>query len=731
MADRIGQQLGAYRLIRLIGTGSFAEVYLGEHVDLGTQVAVKVLSTQLAGEEAERFQEEARIVGRLAHPHIARTFDLGVDDGLPFLVMDYAPNGTLRQLFPRGTPLAPGTILPYVWQVADALHFAHGQQCIHRGVKPENMLLDARNEVLLSDFGIPVVFQSPDYQAAQENIGTATYLAPEQMQGQARPASDQYALAVIVYEWLSGMPPFQGSRAEVLTQHHFSAPPPLHERVRTISPAVEAVIMGALSKDPADRFPSIQSFAAAFEDACQAMPVLLFMPPRLTTPLAVEKQELADDEVETPTMPLPVPALPSSPAARRAANAETVRAAPVPSHSDPIVPITTESPATPAKTGPRITWQEAEWTSPSITLDMAPLPEPLVQGRQGLSRRTVLIGSVAGLAVAGGALTWLGLRAFSAHSTFSSSTPAGTMPKATTSANRPTATPILPGAVIFTYQGHSGFVRSVSWSPDGMRIASASDDHTAQVWDALTGANAMIYKEHSREVMAVAWSPGGTSIASGSQDQTLRVWDAVTGKTLHSYTFGHWVTSVAWSPNGKYLAAGSWDYTVQVWNTTTWQRVRRFSAPGWVNALAWSPDNTHLVSGDGSKLAVIWNVITGDKILIYRGHTSAVLSLAWSHDGKQIASGADFPDTTVQCWNTANGKPLWSADTKDHTPSLAWSSNGKQLAAGGGSVYLLNPLTGERLFTYQRNAWTLAWSPDGQYIASGGPSTTVQVWQIT
>src|SRR5262249_44085734 len=125
--------------------------------------------------------------------------DYAVHDGAPYLVMDLAPNGTLRTLFPKGTPQAPGDILPYVMQVAEALHFAHSQQVIHRDVKPENMLLNEDNQVLLSDFGLPVVLQNPAYKAAQEALGTAIYMAPEQLQGRAFPVSDQYALAVLIY----------------------------------------------------------------------------------------------------------------------------------------------------------------------------------------------------------------------------------------------------------------------------------------------------------------------------------------------------------------------------------------------------------------------------------------------------------------------------------------------------------------------------------------------------
>ncbi len=311
MADAIGQQFGHYRLIRMIGKGHAAEVYLGEHVRMLTQAAVKVFQAHLAGEEEERFQEEARLHSLLTHPHIMRIAEAGVHDGTPFVVMDYAPNGSLRGHFPRGTPQAPGTILPYLWQVADALHFAHGQRLMHGDVKPENVLLDANNEVLLSDFAIPAVFWS---------AGVATYMAPEQIQGRARPSSDQYSLAAMVYEWLCGAPPFRGSATEVIARHLSTEPPPMRERVEMISPAIEAVVMGALSKDPADRFASVESFARAFEEACQAVPTLLYVAPSLipsdgaAEPDSVESVPPPAQAAAEPAPPVPQ-AAPESPAA--------------------------------------------------------------------------------------------------------------------------------------------------------------------------------------------------------------------------------------------------------------------------------------------------------------------------------------------------------------------------------------------------------------------------------
>jgi len=199
MTDRVGQRLGNYRLVHLLGRGGFAEVYLGQHLRLNRQAAIKILHTQLAdADDIENFQLEAQTVASLIHPHIVRVLDFDVKDGVPFLVIDYAPNGSLRRQHAKGVPLPLPTIVSYVKQIANALQYAHEQKLIHRDVKPENMLLGRRDEVLLSEFGIATIAQSSRYQGTQDMAGTITYMAPEQIQGKPRPASDQYALGVVV-----------------------------------------------------------------------------------------------------------------------------------------------------------------------------------------------------------------------------------------------------------------------------------------------------------------------------------------------------------------------------------------------------------------------------------------------------------------------------------------------------------------------------------------------------
>jgi len=269
MAERLGQQLGNYLLTRLLGEGGFAEVYLGEHIHLGTVAAVKVLHAQLTTNDVAQFNNEARTIAHLEHPHIVRVLDYGVENKTPFLVLIHAANGSLRQRHPKGTVLSLGEVVSYIQQLAPALQYAHDEKLIHRDIKPENMLLGRNNEVLLSDFGIAVAAQSSNFQSAKDMAGTISYMAPEQIQGKPRRASDQYSLGIVVYEWLCGECPFRGSFVEVASQHVLVPPPPLREKNSSIAPEIEQVVMKALEKESDKRYASVQAFATALEQASQ------------------------------------------------------------------------------------------------------------------------------------------------------------------------------------------------------------------------------------------------------------------------------------------------------------------------------------------------------------------------------------------------------------------------------------------------------------------------------
>jgi eukaryotic-like serine/threonine-protein kinase len=261
------QYIAGCHLLRLLGQGNNTEVYLGEHPTLPHPVAVKLLYARTAEREVQRFLTQSAMLNTLDHPHIIRIYDFGLtDDGIPYLVMSYAPHGTMRQNYPRGSRLPLAEVVRYIKQAADALQYVHEHQLVHRDVKPQNMLLGANNEIILNDFGTATVSYSlvPN---AVDFEGTVLYAAPEQLEGRSQRSSDQYALAVMTYELLCGAWPFIGTFEEVTHKHMFEPPPTLREKGIEVALAIEDVLRRALSKKPASRFPRIQDFAGALEEA--------------------------------------------------------------------------------------------------------------------------------------------------------------------------------------------------------------------------------------------------------------------------------------------------------------------------------------------------------------------------------------------------------------------------------------------------------------------------------
>ncbi len=256
-----GQQIGNYRLLSLLGQGMASEVYLAEQVQTGKQVAIKLLNGYWSQQDIQKFLARASVLTHLHHPHIVRVLEFGVEEHTAFLAMEYASHGTLRTRHPRGTCLPLSLVVTYVQQIASALHYVHQHNLIHRDIKPHNMLLDAHDQIVLSDFGIAVVSQSiaPYHNPLEEFEGTAPYAAPEQLIGKPRRNSDQYSLGIVVYEWLCGKWPFSGSFDTIVQQHLFEAPPPLH----SVPDDVAQVILKALAKNPDERFPTILAFASA------------------------------------------------------------------------------------------------------------------------------------------------------------------------------------------------------------------------------------------------------------------------------------------------------------------------------------------------------------------------------------------------------------------------------------------------------------------------------------
>jgi serine/threonine protein kinase len=285
-----GQHLGHYRLLRLLGSGGMGEVYLAEDARIGQQVAIKVIRSEgiaypereSAKEAARLFEREAKAIARLDHPNILPLYAYGEetlhDTLLTYLVMPYRKEGTLAiWLRQHGTaaPLSPAEVAPLLQQAADALQHAHDQHVLHQDIKPSNFLIRLRSgqperpDLLLSDFGIAKL-TSATASASQSIRGTPIYMAPEQWDGYPIAASDQYSLAIMVYELLVGRPPFVGNPAQVMRQHYLTPPPTPSSLNVSLSPSIDEVLLRALAKDPEERFSSVSAFARAFHEAVQS-----------------------------------------------------------------------------------------------------------------------------------------------------------------------------------------------------------------------------------------------------------------------------------------------------------------------------------------------------------------------------------------------------------------------------------------------------------------------------
>jgi eukaryotic-like serine/threonine-protein kinase len=775
MADLVGQQLGRYHLVRLIGQGGFADVYLGEHIHLNTHAAIKVLQMRLVGSSMEQFRNEARTIASLVHPNIIRVLDFGVENGIPFLIMDYAANGTLRQRHPKGAVLPPAVFIPYVKQVASALQYAHDRKFIHRDVKPENMLLGRDNEVLLSDFGLVLIAQSTGSRSIQEMSGTIAYMAPEQLQGKPHPASDQYSLGIIVYEWLTGDRPFNGAFVEIASQQMLTPPAPLHEKIPGISPAIEDVVLTALAKNPQQRFASIQAFATALEQAAlSTQPAFTVppytapagQPPPLPPPLVTpSNQSSRPTPVNTPQLSQ------SSIPTYITAPDESART--IPMESARLSQTSIPTYITPSDQSSRPASLSAPESNRSsfATFEAPPAESPplissdrsldKLRPERGISRRTVVVGlGIVGLGACGGVSAWAatgGLQqALRALGLLNAPTPTPTTPTTPTTLPQPdpsprTAPPV--GSLLQTYRGHTRSLWTAAWSPDGKRIASGGDDGMVQIWDPVTGNRILIYdgyllKDQNPSVVTLSWSPDGKRIVSSATFSTssgflpdVRVWDATTGNFLLSYnghlprTAGHSnvVGEVSWSPNGTYIAsAGGYDKTVQVWDATSGQTIFTFRGHSdFVGRARWSPDSARVASGGNDGIVRVWDATTGNHLLTFDTRSNVVDDLAWSPDGTQIVAAAR--DGSIQVWNPAAGNIIV---TYSGGGPVAWSPDGKRIVSGAvfldHTVQVRDATTGSNAFIYHgydNQVNVLAWSPDSKRIVLAGLDSTVQVWQ--
>jgi ligand-binding sensor domain-containing protein/tRNA A-37 threonylcarbamoyl transferase component Bud32 len=346
MGDLAGQNLGPYRILDQIGAGGMATVYKAYHAAMDRYVAIKVLPEHLARDPnfRARFQREARTIARLEHRYILPVHDVGEEAGIPYFVMRYTDGGDLGDLIAKKS-LSVARAAAITAQVAEALAYAHRQGIIHRDIKPANILIGRDGEPLLTDFGIAKIYEDT-LQLTGEGVmvGTPTYMAPEQLQGQpVDPRTDIYALGVVLYQSLTGEPPFVAETPLAVMLMHIHNPlRPPRQRNPAIPEAVERIILRAMAKDPADRFQTAGEMAEELRQALNS----------LSRPTSVIALPPSDDRQAAAAPMVPTAAASTPASSTPAAGAPVV--APIPVSSTPAAgaPVVAPAPAARRRVSP-------------------------------------------------------------------------------------------------------------------------------------------------------------------------------------------------------------------------------------------------------------------------------------------------------------------------------------------------------------------------------------------
>jgi WD40 repeat protein len=729
-------EVPGYEVEAEVGRGGMGVIYRARHRGLGRTVALKMIlaGAEAGPEEHARFRTEAAAVARLQHAHIVQVHDAGEHQGRPYLALEFIDGGSLKDAL-DGTPRPTRDAAALVETLARAVHHAHQRGIVHRDLKPANVLLTADGTPRVTDFGLAKLVAGPAGGAGPTRtgavVGTPSYMAPEQADGKKEvgPAADVYALGVILYELLTGRPPFQAATPlDTLLQVLHDEPVPVGRLSPQVPRDLETVCHKCLHKEPHCRYASAEALA---------------------------------DELG------------------RFLRGEPVRARPV-GKVERLRRWCRRNPAQAAAAG-----LAAVAVLAGVALVIGAFFTARLREKQGQTEAALAevqkyrcqLALERGLTLCEqddvpGGILWL------SHAL-------EIAPAQDTDLQRDIRANLAGwGRQVHSLRAilpHPGFVRAAAFSPDGKLVLTGSFDRAARLWQADTGKLLAAWP-HPDRVEAVAFSPDGKTVATGSRDGTVRLWDPATGQPLPRESMRHEdaVWTVAFSPDGQTLVTGSRDRTGRLWEVATGKRVgeplnhqgevmiaafspdgesvvtagegaaprlwdRRGTGPYrdapwghtdlWVLALVFSRDRKTALTATGTGIAQLWDLRTGKPLGPPLQHQGGLAAVAFSPDGSSFATGG--MDGLTRLWETATGRPLGApVRHQDEVAAVAFSPDGQTLltASGDQTARLWDASPGQPLGTSLPHAgyvYAAVFSPDGKFVLTGCRDRKARLWDTT
>jgi WD40 repeat protein/serine/threonine protein kinase len=727
-------QVGAYEIIAEIGRGGMGVVFKARHRGLNRLVALKmILAAEFASKsEQHRFQREAELAARVKHVNIVQVHEVGQLGDRPYISMEWVSGGTLAERL-DGTPWSAHDAARLIGTLALAIDAAHRQGVIHRDLKPANILVQPDDEggppstltaasksgpvagltPKITDFGLARTLQ--DHPALTKTgfaVGTPEYMAPEQADGdpaRVGPVVDVYALGVILYQLLTGQPPYRGESPAAVLLAAASDSPVAPRRIKPNVPRdLETIVLKAIEREPKARYLTAAALGEDLRRFLADEPILA-RPPRLSERLvkwARRQPRLAG--LAASLILVTVAALAGltalwlraqqhGTAARRALYRADIAAA-----ASGLQLNRTETARRLLESSP-IEHRDWEWRYLKSQLDN--------------SRAVFRPGDAPPHLVA-------------------VSPDCGRVVYAPAHESTLHLHDVALERDIAVLSGHEGEILSVAWSRDGSRVASSSADGTIRLWEGSTGRPLTVLSGHAKPVIMIYLSADGSRLAAQTSDSEVRVWDVALGVPIATLSDAQDLGIAGLSPSGKRFAVGQRG-RVRLWDTDTGSEIASLlCGASRVLTLAFSPDGKRVAAGTEypENRVWIWDMATGGAVTAMEGHTNAISSLEFSPDGSRIVSASH--DGTLRLWDCARGTLVnILRGHSDKVIGAHFHPDGRRIASASldGTLRLWDTHERELVCVFRGQASVAEFvisSPDGAVLAGVGSDGVVRFWDV-